>query len=57
MAHGVKCVECHTTISRAHSLAEIKKACVQCHDSQYAKMTEEWQQEVSQRMKRLKRLS
>ena len=54
MAVGVKCIECHTTISQGHSLAEVKKTSVQCHEARYEKMTDEWQQEVSDRMKRLK---
>jgi len=54
MAEGVKCVECHTTISRRHSLAEVKKTCVQCHESKYGIMTDEWQQEISTKVKKLK---
>jgi hypothetical protein len=53
MADGVKCIECHTTISQKHSLAEIKKACIQCHEAKYEKMTEDWQQEVSERMRKI----
>ncbi|HSB03683.1 MAG TPA: hypothetical protein VLK23_00720 [Thermodesulfobacteriota bacterium] len=51
---GVKCAECHTTISRGHALEEVKKTCVQCHDAAYGKMTDEWQQEISDRIKKLK---
>jgi hypothetical protein len=54
MAEGVKCVECHTTISQRHSLAEVKKTCMQCHETRYGEMTDGWQGEVSDRMKRLK---
>jgi hypothetical protein len=54
MADGVKCIECHTTISQGHSLADIKKACVQCHEARYEKMTDEWQKEISKRMKNVK---
>jgi hypothetical protein len=54
MAEGVKCVECHTTISRRHSLAEVKKTCVQCHETRYGEMTDGWQREVSEQMKKLK---
>ncbi len=54
MANAVKCIECHTTISQRHSLAEVKKTCVQCHEAQYGKMTDEWQQEISDRMENLK---
>ncbi len=54
MADGVKCIECHTTISQGHSLAEVKKTCVRCHEARYEKMTDEWQQEISERMKKLK---
>jgi hypothetical protein len=54
MAEGVKCVECHTSISHRHSLAEVKKTCVQCHETRYEEMTEGWQKEVSGQMKRLK---
>lgn len=53
MAKGVKCVECHTTISKRHSLEEVKKTCIQCHDAQYGKMTDEWQQEISGQMKKI----
>ena len=54
MAQGVECVQCHASISRGHSLKEVKKACVQCHDSQYEVMPDEWQKEISGRLKRLK---
>ena len=54
MAIGVKCTECHTTISQGHSLAEVKKTCVQCHEDRYGKMTDEWQQEIAGRTKKLK---
>jgi len=54
MADGVKCIECHTTISQGHSLAEVKKTCVQCHEARYEKMTDEWQQVISHRVKKLK---
>jgi len=54
MAEGVKCVECHTTISQRHSLAEVKKTCVQCHETRYGDMTDGWQKEVSEQMKKLK---
>ncbi len=54
MAQGVECVQCHASISRGHSLKEVKKACTQCHDSQYEAMPDEWQQEISSRLKSLK---
>jgi len=54
MAEGVKCVECHATISQGHSPAEVKKACEQCHETRYGRMPEEWQREVSEQMKKLK---
>jgi hypothetical protein len=54
MAEGVKCVECHTAISQRHSLAEVKKTCVQCHETRYDEMTDGWQKEVSGQMKRLR---
>ncbi len=54
MAEGVKCVECHTAISQRHSLAEVKRTCVQCHETRYGEMTDGWQKEVSDQMKRLK---
>ena len=54
MADGITCIECHVTISRGHSLAEIKKTCVQCHEPKYEKMTDDWQREVSERVKKLK---
>jgi hypothetical protein len=54
MAEGVKCIECHTTISKGHSLTEIKKTCIQCHEARYGNMTDEWQKETSDRMKKLK---
>ena len=54
MAQGVQCIECHASISQGHSLKDVKKACVRCHDPQYEKITDEWQQEVSGRVKRLK---
>jgi hypothetical protein len=54
MAEGVKCVECHTAISQRHSLAEVKRACVQCHETRYGEITDGWQREVSDQMKKLK---
>ncbi len=54
MAEGVKCIECHTTISQGHSLTEVKKTCVQCHEARYEQMTDEWQKEISERVKHLK---
>ena len=54
MAEGVKCVECHTTISQRHSLAEVKKTCVQCHETRYGEMTDGWQKDVSEQIKKLK---
>jgi Cytochrome c3 len=54
MAEGVKCVECHTAISQRHSLAEVKRTCVQCHETQYDEITDGWQKEVSDQMNRLK---
>jgi len=54
MAEGVKCVECHSAISQRHSLAEVKKTCVQCHEPRYDEMTDGWQKEVSGQMNRLK---
>ncbi len=54
MASDVTCTGCHATISQGHSLAEVKKACLQCHDPQYGTMTDEWQKEVLDRMNRLK---
>ena len=54
MAEGVKCVECHRSISSRHSLTEVKKACVQCHEIRYDEMTDGWQEEVSGQMKKLK---
>jgi hypothetical protein len=54
MAEGVKCVECHTAISQRHSLAEVKKTCVQCHETRYGEMTDGWQKDVSEQMKKLK---
>jgi hypothetical protein len=55
MAEGVKCVECHTTISQRHSLAEVKKTCVQCHETRYGEMTDGWQSEISEEVKKLRR--
>ncbi len=55
MASEVKCSGCHATISQGHSLKEVKKTCLQCHDAQYEKMTDEWQKEISDRMARLRR--
>jgi hypothetical protein len=54
MADGVKCIECHTTISQGHSLAEVKKTCVQCHEVRYGMMTDEWQKEITDKMKKLR---
>ena len=54
MAEGVKCVECHAAISQRHSLAEVKRTCVQCHETRYGEMTDGWQKEVSDQMRRLK---
>jgi hypothetical protein len=53
MADTVRCNECHARISQGHSLSEVKGTCVQCHEARYGKMTDKWQQEVSERMKKL----
>ena len=54
MADSVKCNECHTTIARRHSRAEVKKACVGCHEAGYAAMPDEWQEEISQGIKKMR---
>jgi len=54
MAREVQCVQCHASISRGHSLKEVKETCVQCHNAEYRAMTDQWQQEISDRLKRLK---
>jgi len=54
MAKAVQCHECHTAISRGHSLGEVKKTCVQCHEAQYGTMTDDWQKEIAEGMKRVK---
>ncbi len=54
MADGVKCVECHTTIFQGHSLTEVKKTCVQCHETRYGEMTDGWQKEISDHMGKVK---
>jgi len=53
MANAVGCTGCHTTISERHSLLEVKKTCVQCHETRYGKMTDEWQKEIAERTKKL----
>jgi len=53
MADTVKCNECHAKISQGHSLSEVKGTCVRCHEAQYGQMTDKWQQEISERMKKL----
>jgi hypothetical protein len=54
MAEGVKCVECHATISQGHSPAEVKRTCEQCHEARYGGMPDGWQKEVSSQMRKLK---
>ena len=54
MAAGVKCMECHTALFQGHSLEKVKKTCVACHGQGYDDMTQKWQKEISDRMKRLK---
>lgn len=54
MADGVKCIECHTTISQGHSPAEVKKTCEQCHELRYGGMPEGWRRETSDEMRKLK---
>ncbi len=56
MAAEVKCTDCHATISEGHSLKEVKKTCAQCHEARYAKMTDEWQQETSNRLTKIRAL-
>ena len=53
MANAVGCTGCHATISERHSLLEVKKTCVQCHETRYGKMTDEWQKEIAERTKKL----
>jgi nitrate/TMAO reductase-like tetraheme cytochrome c subunit len=54
MADGVSCIECHTTISKGHTLEGVKRTCVQCHEVRYGKMTDEWQKEINDKMKKLR---
>ncbi len=54
MAEGVKCAECHATLSEKHSLKEIKKTCIGCHETRYGEMMDAWQQEISEKMKKLR---
>jgi len=54
MAGAVQCAECHAAIARGHSLEGVKKTCVQCHEPRYGTMTEDWQREVLQRLRRMK---
>ncbi len=54
MAKEVKCIECHTSISQGHSLAEIKKACFNCHEERYGEMVDEWQKKITERLTRLR---
>ena len=54
MADGVSCIECHTTISQGHTLEGVKRTCVQCHEVRYGKMTDEWQKEINDKMKKLR---
>ena len=53
MSNAVGCAECHTTISQRHSLPEVKKTCIQCHETRYGKMTDEWQKEIAERITKL----
>ncbi|MDI7260766.1 MAG: hypothetical protein QME90_12700 [Thermodesulfobacteriota bacterium] len=54
MAEGVKCAECHATLSAKHSLKEIKKTCIECHETRYGEMMDAWQREISEKMKKLR---
>lgn len=47
-------MECHTGLSQGHSLEKVKKTCVECHGHGYDDMTQKWQKEISNRLKRLK---
>ena len=47
-------MECHAALFQGHSLEKLKKTCVECHGQGYDDMTQKWQKEVSDRMKRLK---
>jgi len=33
MTERVKCIECYNNISQGHSLTEVKKTCVNCHEA------------------------
>jgi len=54
MADAVKCTDCHSTISQGHSLVEVKKNCIRCHEVQYGEKVTVWQREVSDRLKNLR---
>ena len=56
MAEGVKCAECHATLSEKHSLKEIKKTCIECHETRYGEMTDAWQREISEKLRRVRGL-
>lgn len=55
MAGEVGCNGCHGNISRGHSPQEIKHSCLDCHGPGYDKIVEQWQSEISERVRRAKR--
>lgn len=55
MAGEVPCTGCHENISRGHSPQEIKQSCLNCHGTGYDETLEQWQSEISERVRRAKR--
>jgi hypothetical protein len=55
MAGEVGCTSCHENISRGHSPQEIKQSCLNCHGTGYDETLEQWQSEISERVRRAKR--
>ncbi len=55
MAGEVGCNGCHENISQGHSPQEIKQSCLNCHGTGYDETLEQWQSEISERVRRAKR--
>ncbi len=55
MAGEIGCNSCHENISRGHSPQEIKQSCLNCHGTGYDETLEQWQSEISERVRRAKR--
>ncbi len=55
MAGEVGCTGCHENIAQGHFPQKIRQSCLSCHGPGYDEIVEQWQSEISERIRRAKR--